>query len=612
MNNKSTRLRTDAQLNRLSQWKYALLLLMLLTLLFQAIPTFYGDIPALGVHAKNQENITVSRVKNALSAQGLSALDVSVHSKTQGETTDKTIVATFKDVESQQRAKQILGQNFGKNADITVQYQSAAPPWFSAFGADPVKLGLDLRGGVQLLLFVDLEAVYDNMSETMVSTLQTALREQKLRGVIVRQVSPTSIALKGALSALPGFLDDFLQPFANQWEVKKEGGGYILSMMESELLELNKSAMAQNISILRNRIGELGIVEASVVRQGRDHIRVELPGVHDPKQAKSVIGATASLAFYEVSLTGMNKIQGKDGEVVRLARFPVLSGEHIIDARSGNDEMGRPQVDIRLNGFGGDKMTQFSRRNIGQPMATVYTEYSLDEKGKLQPQDEVINVATIQSVLGNSFRITGLDSTQEALELSMLLRSGALTAPIHIVEERAIGPTLGAKNIQAGFSALALGMLGMAVFMILWYRRFGWVAIVALGANLIMQIGLLVMLPGAVLTLPGIAGLVLTVGMAVDTNVLIFERIRDRLREGASLATSIDFGYRSAFFTIFDANITTLISALCLYGIGSGPLQGFATTLILGLITSMICGIWGTRAIINPIWGRDTRRAVKI
>lgn len=602
----------NRNLNRLSKWKYSLLILMLLTLLFQAIPTFYGDIPALGVHPKNHEDITVSMVKNALLAENLLALDVSNLNEKNEKANLKSIVATFKDVQTQQRAKQILGERFGKNADITVQYQSAAPAWFSTFGAEPVKLGLDLRGGVQLLLFVDLDAVYEKQSEAMISALQTGLREQKLRGVFVRPLSETSIVINGTLSSLPEFIDDFLFPYANQWQVKKEKNRFVLSMMEGELLALSQSAMAQNISILRNRIGELGIVEASVVRQGRDHIRVELPGVHDPKQAKSVIGATASLAFYEVSANGMNKILDRTGQPVQLARFPVLSGENIIDARSGNDEMGRPQVDIRLNGFGGDKMTQFSRHNIGQAMATVYTEYTLDDKGKLQPQDQVINVATIQSVLGNSFRITGLDSTNEAQELSMLLRSGALTAPIQIVEERAIGPTLGAQNIQAGFSALALGMAGMAVFMILWYRRFGWVAILALGANLIMQIGLLVLLPGAVLTLPGIAGLVLTVGMAVDTNVLIFERIRDRLREGASLATSIDFGYRSAFFTIFDANITTLISALCLYGIGSGPLQGFATTLILGLITSMICGIWGTRAIINPIWGRDIRRAVKI
>lgn len=245
-------------------------------------------------------------------------------------------------------------------------------------------------------------------------------------------------------------------------------------------------------------------------------------------------------------------------------------------------------------------------------MATVFTEYKTNAQGKLRAQSEVINVATIQTALGNQFRITGIGSLPEAQELAMLLRAGALTAPLKILEERSIGPTLGMQNIEAGFTALAFGMAGMMLFMMAWYRKFGWVAITALVANLLMQVGMLAVLPGAVLTLPGIAGLVLTVGMAVDTHVLIFERIRDRLREGGSLANAIDFGYRSAFHTIFDANITTLICAVVLYSIGSGPLQGFSITLILGLLSSMITGIWGTRAIINPLWGRSNERTLKV
>lgn len=604
MTNKSNRNRTVAPINQMSKWTYALLLLMLLTLLMQAIPTFYGDIPALGVHAKQGESISLDRVKNALSDGNVPTIDITMD--------NDVVIATFKDIDTQQYARQVLVQALAYQADVTVQYQSAAPTWFNRIGAEPVKLGLDLRGGVQLLLFVDLDAVYTSHTNAIVNELRRALREEKVRGVIVRKISPTTVAVRGNSTELPAFMDSYLMPYQGQWVAVHDNERLTLSLSEEEQLTLAQSAMAQNISILRKRIGELGIVEASVQRQGRDYIRIELPGVHDPKQAKSVIGATASLAFHEVSLSGPLTILNRDGAPVRLVRQPVLSGEYIVDARNSNDEMGRPQVDIRLDGAGGDKMSRFSRNHIGQPMATVYTEYKLNKTGKLVQYDRVINVATIQSTLGNSFRITGLDSASEAQDLALLLRSGALTAPIQIVEERAIGPTLGAENIKAGFSALILGMVGMAIFLILWYRRFGWVAIVALCANLIMQIGLLVLLPGAVLTLPGIAGLVLTVGMAVDTNVLIFERIRDRLREGASLATSIDFGYRSAFTTIFDANITTLISAVCLYGIGSGPLQGFATTLILGLLSSMVCGIWGTRAIINLLWGRDNRIAVKI
>ncbi len=582
-----------ANFNRLSLWKYGLLILMFITLMIQAIPTFYGDTPALGVHAEKGSALSASNVAGLLDSHNIKAKSVTQK--------DGSLVIAFNNMESQQKAKALLADTLGDKAELTIQYASAAPSWFEKLGASPVKLGLDLRGGVQLLLYVDTHAVFDRHADALVSELQKEVRKERLRGTVVRKVSATQISFKSNNPNAESFLTRFMQPYQQRWLETDDDGKLMLTMTEEEQNTLTQSALEQNITILRNRIGELGIVEASVQRQGRDHIRIELPGVHDPKQAKSVIGATASLAFYQAKETGPRVINDRLGRPVRLAHNAVLSGEHIVDARSGTDEMGRPQVDIRLDGPGGDQMADFSRSHIGQPMATVYTEYKPDTKGKLIAEDKVINVATIQSALGNSFRITGLDSVEEAQELSMLLRSGALTAPIQIVSERAIGPTLGAQNIKAGFTALGIGMIGMAIFMTIWYRRFGWVAIVALCANLVMQIGLLVMLPGAVLTLPGIAGLVLTVGMAVDTNVLIFERIRDRLREGASLAASIDFGYRSAFSTIFDANITTLISAACLYAIGSGPLQGFATTLILGLMSSMISGIWGTRAIINDL-----------
>ncbi|WP_322804503.1 protein translocase subunit SecD [Vibrio alfacsensis] len=600
----SAKIKDRGNLNRLSKWKYAFLLLMLATLLLQAIPTLYGDVPAVGIRAQAGSQIVADDIKNILDIKGIVALDI--------DQQDDVKIISFDTIEAQQRAKQALDRALGDGAEVTVQYQSTAPKWFKTIGAEPVKLGLDLRGGVQLLLFVDLDGVFNKHTDAMVSEIRKLLREDRVRDVKVRKLTDAQIKLVGTDSAIQKLLSSEAARQWSNWQIRADESGALITLTEDERLILVRSAMSQNITILRDRISELGIAEASVQRQGRDHIRIELPGLYDPKQAKSVIGATASLSFYEAREEGPLSILDQQGRVVNLLRQPVLSGEHIVDARSGADEMGRPQVSIKLDASGGDKMSRFSRNNIGQQMATVYTEYVLNPDGKLIPKDEVINVATIQSTLGNSFRITGIDSSSGANELALLLRSGALTAPVQIVEERAIGPTLGEQNIQAGISALALGFAGMAVFLITWYRRFGWVAIVGLSANLVMQVGFLVLLPGAVLTLPGIAGLVLTVGMAVDTNVLIFERIRDRLREGASLAVSIDFGYRSAFVTIFDANITTLISALCLYGIGSGPLQGFATTLILGLISSMVCGIWVTRALINPIWGRDTRRMVKI
>lgn len=592
------------RINRLSKWKYGLFIVMFLALLMQAIPSFYGDIPALGIQVKQDKYLSPDAVTTLLADANVPAKALKFE--------DGEMIATFDSIASQQQAKALLDTQLANDADITVQYYSAAPAWFKTLGADPVKLGLDLRGGVQMLLYVDLDAVFLRHTEAMQQELKALLRTERIRNVQIRQVSAVELAITGMLAPAENLLSANLNAKASQWQVNKGDNDWRLTLTESEQQTIAAAAMEQNIQTLRNRIGELGIVEASVIRQGKDHVRIELPGVHDPKQAKTVIGATASLAFHKADFNGQLILPDTRGNTVALVKQPVLTGEHIVDARGGSDEMGRPLVSIQLDGPGGEKMTDFSRANVGQAMASVYTEYLLDNKGKLIPNDRIINLATIQSVLPGSFQITGLDSHQEANELALLLRSGALTAPVQIVEERAIGPTLGEQNIQAGISALALGMAGMALFLMIWYRRFGWVAIAGLGANLIMQLGLLVMLPGAVLTLPGIAGLVLTVGMAVDTNVLIFERIRDRLREGASLAVAIDFGYRSAFTTIFDANITTLLSALCLYGIGSGPLQGFATTLILGLISSMVCGIWGTRLLINPIWGRDNRRAIKI
>ena len=366
---------------------------------------------------------------------------------------------------------------------------------------------------------------------------------------------------------------------------------------------------------MRGRIAELGITEASVQRQGENRIRIELPGVQDPAAAKDVIGATASLAFHSMPTTQTRQtlsLLDRDGHPVNVHRRAILAGEHIIDARAGISDMGTAEVNISLDSAGGRKMSQFSRANIGQPMATLYNEYSRDAKGESQQVSEVISVATIQSQLGSRFRITGVGSMQDAQELALLLRAGSLTAPVTIIEERTIGPSLGAENVQNGFAALALGLALTLSFIALWYRRMGWVANFALLANMVCLFGLIALVPGAVLTLPGIAGMVLTVGMAVDTNVLIFERIKDKMREGRTFAQSIDKGFHSAFSSIFDANLTTMIVAIALYTIGNGPIQGFAITLGLGLLTSLFTGVFLSRAIINLIWGRDQRRDVRV
>ena len=591
-------------LNRMSLWQYALLL-MLVTFTFYSLPTFFGEQPSLGLHGQTR----LSGAQQRLLQEHQIAPQLQIEQK-------ERVELVFVTQAEQQRAKQLLEQQGVDSAALTLEFHSNAPTWISQLGADPIKLGLDLRGGSQLLIGVDVDFVIDNQTKNLVDTLRTRFREASLRGASVMRTAQGALAVTlPDVDGQEGWLTIIKESAGtrqDQWKLSRSGNELKLVLSESERTLLVNNAVTQNLSILKKRINELGIVEASVQRQGQDGIRIELPGVHNPKQAKEVIGATASLAFYEAKADSRFFMADRNGQAVGLARKPVLSGEHIVDARANMGEMGQPQVNIVLDTLGGSKMNQFSRQHVGKPMATVFTEYKTNAEGRLRAKSEVINVATIQTALGNQFRITGIGSLPEAQELAMLLRAGALTAPLKILEERSIGPTLGLQNIEAGFTALAFGMAGMMLFMMAWYRKFGWVAITALIGNLLMQVGMLAVLPGAVLTLPGIAGLVLTVGMAVDTHVLIFERIKDRLREGGSLANAIDFGYRSAFRTIFDANITTLICAVVLYAIGSGPLQGFSITLILGLISSMVTGIWGTRAIINPLWGNSRAKLLRV
>ncbi|MGL4206515.1 MAG: protein translocase subunit SecD [Aeromonadaceae bacterium] len=597
----------------MSRWQYALLLLMFFTFSFYSLPTFFGEQPALGLHGTEEQEGTLWRTSEAerLAEQGIVPQKVI--------TSPGKAQLVFATQDEQQRAKSILEQALPRGSSVTLEYHANAPGWLQSLGAAPVKLGLDLRGGSQLLIVVDSDFIVEAQTRNLMDSLRSQFREAKLRGATITRLQSGQVQLTLPESdELAPWLDQVRKHTGGQteaWSLQRSGSKLTLSLTQAERNQLINNGVTQNLTILKKRINELGITEASVQRQGQEGIRIELPGVHNPKQAKEVIGATASLAFHQAREAGASNVMtlaDRQGRPVAMLRQAVLSGEHIVDARASMGEMGQPQVSITLDRLGGAKMSHFSRSNVGQSMATVFTEYLSEAGGPLRAQSEVINVATIQSALGDQFRITGLNTLGEAQELALLLRAGALTAPLKIVEERSIGPTLGMQNIEAGFSALLLGMAGMMLFMLLWYRKFGWVAISSLLANLLMQVGLLALLPGAVLTLPGIAGLVLTVGMAVDTNVLIFERIHDRLREGGSLANAIDFGYRSAFSTILDANITTLICAVVLYAIGSGPLQGFSITLILGLLSSMITGIWGTRAIINPIWGQSTLKLLRV
>lgn len=595
-------------LNHYSAWKYIVLIVTIIVMLFSALPTFYGEDAAVQVGAKAGLTLTPIALRDKLQAEGVTVKRID-------QKNGETLIVL--DEDSQQTLVKTLVSSMVKEPkELTLSLASAAPSWLQNLGFQPIKLGLDLRGGVQFLLDVDVEPVYQTQAEALVDSLRQFIREQQIRGASVHldQSSQLNVTLpdNDARAAVRQMMK---QSYPN-WQLSNaDGAGLQIKLSQEEQTKLRNLTVQQNLQVMRSRIEELGITEALVQRQGEHRIRIELPGVQDPAAAKNVIGATASLAFFEVKESGSVNamvLNDKSGKPIYVSRTPVLGGDHIVDARASLGEMGMAEVNINLDHVGGQKMSEFSRANIGKPMATSYSEYSRDEQGKAKQTQEIISVATIQSQLGDRFRITGAGTYQEAQQLALLLRAGSMTAPVTIVEERTIGPTLGAENIENGFAALGLGMGITLLFMALWYRRLGWVANIALISNMVILFGLLALIPGAVLTLPGIAGLVLTVGMAVDTNVLIFERIKDKLKEGRSFALAIDTGFDSAFSTIFDANFTTMITAVVLYSIGNGPIQGFALTLGLGLLTSMFTGIFASRALINLVYGRDASRHVRV
>ncbi len=599
------------RLNHYSKWKYIVLITTLVILLLSAIPTWYGEDAAVQITNKDGQIPSIVQLQNTLTDQGIIVKRIE-------QKGDKTIVI-LQDEAQQAAAKNVLASvidDSKKGTTLALSLAPAAPAWLQNMGFEPIKLGLDLRGGVQFLLDVDVNQVFQAQRNELSDSLKQELREERIRSVRFQKEGSDSLVVRLPSEEASHAAREFIHKNYPTWQVSNgDDFDLKLTLKETEKVAVRNLTVQQNLQTMRSRIEELGITEALVQRQGENRIRIELPGVQDPAAAKNVIGATASLAFYAVKEQGTGstmEVPDENGRPVRVGRKPVLSGDHIVDARASLGEMGMAEVNIVLDSSGGKIMSEFSRHNVGKPMATSYNEYGRNSKGETTQSNKIISVATIQSQLGSRFRITGSGSLQESQELALLLRAGSLTAPVTIVEERTIGPTLGAENIQNGFAALGLGLGLTLLFMAVWYRRLGWVANIALVGNMVMLFGLLALIPGAVLTLPGIAGLVLTVGMAVDTNVLIFERIKDKQKEGRTLAQAIDRGFSSAFGTIFDANFTTMITAVVLYTIGNGPIQGFALTLGLGLLTSMFTGIFASRAIINLVWGRDSRHDVRI
>ena len=607
-------------LNRFPLWKNLLVVLVVIVGFLYSAPNLYGEDPALQVSAARGAEVqasTLDDVKKILDTHSLK-FKSAVLEKGQ-------ILVRFTNTDDQLKSKELVTTALGDQFIVALNLAPATPAWLTAIGAGPLKLGLDLRGGVHFLMEVDMAEALSKSQDQMVQDFRAELRGKEIRYAAVRRNGgDVVVAFRDQVSQQAG-LAELRAKHPDLLFVDQERNGQFLvtaSMSEAKLKETKNYALEQNINIIRNRVNELGVAEPLVQRQGAERIVVELPGIQDTARAKEILGATATLEFRmvddsaDLASAAAGRVPAnsqlytdRNGRPVVLQKRVILTGNHIVDAKSGADEYSRPQVNISLDSLGGNKMSTFTKDSVGKSMATVFIEFKPvgepgpDGKRKFRKHEEVVNVATIQSRLGNNFRITGIDNPQEAHNLALLLRAGALIAPIQIVEERTIGPSMGQQNIDSGLRAMALGMGVLVLFMALYYRKFGLVANLALCFNVVLLVGIMSLIPGATMTLPGIAGIVLTLGMAVDANVLIYERIREELRGGRSPQQANNLGYERAFATIADSNITTLITAFILFSVGSGPVRGFALVLMIGIASSMFTAITASRAVVNLLWG---------
>jgi preprotein translocase subunit SecD len=611
--------------NRYAPWRYLLLIVIIVLGALYAAPNLYGEDPALQInHRVNLlSEADVNNVRSLLETQGVDYRSI--------ELDGNNILVRFDSEEEQLAAAEPLRealQASDSRYGVALNLAPATPEWLSALNALPMYLGLDLRGGVHFLMEVDMQSAIEKSLERAAGEMRSFMREEKIRYKAV-QANADKISIRFASvderNAARQSLEDEYRDFEFA-DRSDDRSWYIdLSYNQNALAEERRAAIEQNISTLKNRVNELGVAEPVIQRQGEDRVVVQLPGVQDTVRAKDVLGATATLEFRlaqgsfadwaAAQASGKAPIGSRlytqsDGSPVLLKRSVIVTGDQIVGAASGIDQQsGRPDVTITMNSTGADRMADVTRDNIGKPMGVVFIEDKFEfrevdgERIRIRSTEtEVINVATIQDQLSKRFHITGLDSTREARDLALLLRAGALRAPMVIVEERTVGPSLGQENIDRGFLSVVVGFLAVLIFMAFYYKVFGLVANLALALNLVLIVAILSLFQ-ATLTLPGIAGIVLTVGMAVDANVLIFERIREELRLGNTPQASIYAGYSKAFGTIADANITTFIAAIVLFGFGTGPIQGFAVTLMIGIVSSMFTAIFGTRAVINLIYG---------
>ena len=612
-------------MNHYPLWKYLFILFVVAFLGFYALPNLYPSAPAVQISHESGElsATTLDVVKKALAEK-----NIQIQAE---EQQGNKILLSFADEEKQLQAKEITRETLDPRHIVALNLAPTTPGWLRALGATPMNLGLDLRGGVHFLLQVDMEAAIGKAINNYASSFRVSLREGKVKRFSVSQdKNKLQIKFRDAESRDAGLevlRNEYGQELSFDQSDSGSSSGYFITAKVSEdsIREVQSLAIQQNIQTLRNRVNELGVAEPVIQQQGAERIVVQLPGVQDTAQAKEILGATATIEFrmvdeqndpFQAQQSGrvpVGSLLYKERDTqnpVLLKREVMLTGDRIINANSGFDESGQPAVIITLDGQGASRFSKITAENINKLMAVVFIDnktITINKDGKkirkTIRQEDVINQAVIRDTLSKRFQIEGLDSTHEALKLALLLRAGALAAPVEIVEERTVGPNLGKQNIALGKKSILIGFVLVMLFMALYYRLFGIIANLALAVNLVLIIGIMSLIPGATLTLPGIAGIVLTVGMAVDANVLIFERIREELNNGSSPQASIHSGYAKALSTIADANITTLIAAIVLFVFGTGPIKGFAVTLAIGIVCSMFTAIMGTRALINLYYG---------
>lgn len=609
----------------LPRWKYVLIALILMFGVLYALPNLYPQDPAVQISANrggSVDDALKTRVENLLAEEKLQAMAIEVGAD--------NLLVRMANPDVQLRAADYLREKLGRNYVVALNLASTVPDWLRLFGASPMNLGLDLQGGVHFLMEVDQRAAIDKRENAYADDIRTALRDAKIGyNTVNRTLGQILVELRDAAD-VAAFRS--LMTRENPQLQVTEGatpGQIIVRVTDADLAAITNKALEQNIGTLRNRINELGVAEPIIQRQGASRIVVQLPGVQDTAQAKKVLGATATLEYraqvdgdaYEAARSGRvppdarlyyRRDLGPDGKPipVLLSRRIIASGDQLIDAVSGNDPQGGgPMVSVTLNSAGGKRMFDFTSENVGRGMAVVFVERTPEVRlvdGKevrtARITEEVVSVAVIRGVFGKQFQTTGLDSIKEASQLALLLRAGSLAAPVDIVEERVIGPSLGQDNIDAGKRAIVIGFLLVCVLMIFYYHLFGVISVIALFCNLLLLAAVL-SLAGATLTMPGIAGIVLTLGMAIDGNVLIAERIREELRNGNTPVSSIRSGYERAWTVILDSNVTKLIASIALFSFGSGPVRGFAVVLFVGVLTSMFTSVTVSRALATLVYG---------